>query len=248
MKKGIFVLSVLMLAGFAGMAQFKKGTRLFGASLASAFINTAKGDVTAPGTAGFQREGNSFNLGLTPSYGWFTKENLAFGVNMTVQTSGSKYFSKFRDTSFIKDNSSTYSVGIGGFARYYLGKNQTGSTRTFAQLALGAGIGGGKSDGFAYGSDAVDSYFLTYDNKVTSNVFYNAGLTLGLTHMLNSHVGLDLGIGYSFVNNKNVYKNTTKYDYKVQADVTLESNQTYVIKNHGVNISAGFQIFLDPKK
>jgi hypothetical protein len=235
-----------------GQVVFKKGMRVVGASLGSLIFNSDRSPVSFNGgSTSYKIEGNSFNIGVTPSMGWFVSDRMLVGTSLNVQMSNQvKYNKSNAGNTFQKDKSSTYSIGVGGFLRYYVQQKTAGNTRLFGQVGLTLGTGGGKGDGFSFGEDISGAYKVTYENKVTNPLYQTVGLSLGLTHMVNDHVGIDFSVGYAFTNNKNEYVNITNYDYTppAVADVRLESKPTYKIRNHGISVGVGFQIFLSPRK
>lgn len=172
--------------------------------------------------------------------GWFISEHTVIGALLNLYYNHDKTFDESGGTTFDRNTSNTFNIGIGGFARNYF--NSSGSVLPFGQFNLNFGTGSSSKNGFYYiGSDKY-----TYDGKSSGNFYINSGLAFGITKMLNAHTGLDFFGGYTYSYNKNTFKTTTQ--------VTGSTNQTNISEptqkftNHGFSIGAGFQIFLEGRK
>lgn len=228
-------------------AQFQKGMRMAGVSIGTVSYNSGKADYTYPSpTIGYTRNTNDFGLSLSPNYGWFITPNTVIGASLNVAYKHSKIFDEDagNGNTFNKDESNSFSIGVGGFARNYF--STSGKFYPFAQFGFNFGIGSADQKGFYFkGSDKY-----TYNGKASGSFFANTGLALGLTKLLNKHTGLDFSIGYNFSYSKNSFKTTTLIDLTNNGtvDQTNISEPTQKFTNHGVSFSVGFQIFLEGKK
>lgn len=249
MQKSLFFITLISFFSHPSFSQFKKGTRMPGATVGSIFYNNGNTDISFPApTQGYSYKTNSFGLSLTPSMGWFISDNTAIGASLNLNPSGTKSTYEFNGVTYKKDESTTFNFGIGGFARNYFGNNS--SFIPFGQISLNLGISTLSTEGFFYGGSGSGAYKDAYDGKSSGGFFTNASLALGLTKMLNEHTGLDIFAGYNFSYNKNTVKTTSTRDDGANGsiDLTLISEPTTKFTNHGFMIGAGFQVFLQARK
>lgn len=137
----------------------------------SCFAQTEKGKQLLGGTAdmsmSFQSTTSTFFMNFSPTFGVFAVKNFviggrySFGVNSRRALTASK---EYRTTS-------TFTAGIGPFAKYYFGKKQI--------------------KGFV----AANGSYLVSTTMVKSNVSnlngYTAGGSVGCAYFFNEHVGLE---------------------------------------------------------
>jgi hypothetical protein len=244
-----FFAGIFLLAAMTGQAQFKKGDRMAGASVASALFNSGNTDVTFPQVRGYESKSTQYSVRLEPSFAWFISEKTAVGASVNINPAGQKATYKDQGTTFQEDKTTSFNIGIGGFLRNYFGNN-TSSFMPFGQVGVNAGISSGSSEGFKYYDDVID-YKLSYEGESSGGFFANALLQFGLTKMVGESTGLDIYIGYNYSYNKNTFKTTTKRDnapYDGIAEQTITNEPTSKFTNHGVIVGVGFQIFLRGKK
>lgn len=221
-------------------AQFSKSTRMVGASFGNAFFNSGKKEVSAPApTVGYNSDINSVGLSLVPNYGWFISSSTVVGARVSVGYKYDKVIDAINNVAFRKDIQKTFSGMIGGFARTYFKES---GFMPFAQVNVDAGISNATTDGFFY----TTTYKETYSGKSSGDFTADGGLSLGVTKMLNDHVGLDIAAGYLYTYNKNKFTTNTErdVDYNGTIDETGKSELTTKSTNHGFSISVGFQVFL----
>jgi hypothetical protein len=247
-RKFVQVLAILLLINFSVNGQFKKGMRMAGATVATAFFNSGTTDVTyPPPTQGYTARTSSFGLNISPQFGWFISENTVIGVSLLINPSSNKASFEFNGTTYQEDKATTFNAGLGGFARNYFGSSS--GFKPFGQFSFNVGISNQKTDGFFYGS-TPGVYKQIYDGKSTGGFFANTTLTLGLTKMLNPNTGLDIYAGYTYSYNKNTVKTTFQTDTGNDGsiDFTEIREPTSKFSNHGFMIGVGFQVFLEPRK
>jgi hypothetical protein len=243
-KMALIVLTILINTMVNG--QFKKGMRMVGATVGSAFFNSGKADYSyPPPTTGYTSNSNSFGATLNPSMGWFVSDNTAIGALLNLGYDHQKDFDEnVSGVTFNKNISKSFHFGIGGFARNYF--NSSGNLKPFGQFNLNFGIGSSSNNGFYFiGGDKS-----SFNGKSSGDFFINAGLALGFTKMLNSNTGVDFSLGYTYSYNKKEFKTTTLTDLgnNGSIDLTAISDPTQKFTNHGVAIGVGFQVFLNKKK
>jgi hypothetical protein len=225
-------------------AQPKKGLRMAGTSIGNLYFNSGETDYSDPNIqGGYTSQNRNFGLAFTPSLGWFINDNTAVGALVTLNYRHQKISDISTGTTFRRTTTDFFDFGIGGFARNYF--NTSGNWMPFGQFMTNFGLSASKHDGFSYSGNDKS----TFDGKSSGDFFANAGLSAGLTRMLNANTGLDLYIGYNFSYSKNTYKTTTLIDLgnNGSIDQTAISEPTAKFTNHGFAVGAGFQIFLNGK-
>jgi hypothetical protein len=246
LKRILLSIAGLLFIGFA-QAQFSKGDKMVGATIGSVFFNSGKSDYSYPApTTGFSSNVKSFGVNFTPMYGWFISDKTVMGASFLLDYGHQKTFDKdgSNGNTFNEDQSNHFNIGIGGFARNYF--STSGGFSPFGQVAINFGISSSSSKGFYFtGSDKS-----TYDGSSSGGFFANAGLSLGMTKMLNPHTGLDIFLGYNYSYTKNEFKKVTQFDMGNNGtiDQTSTSQPTTKYTNNGVTAGIGLQVFLEGKK
>lgn len=246
-KKHLFTLLAGTLA-LAGKAQFSKGDRMVGASVASVVYNSGSSDISVDQIGDNTSRITNFNFSLTPSMGWFLSEKTAVGASLNINPYGNKTTYEQNGSTYQKDKSNSFNIGLGGFARHYLGGS--GSLFPFGQFGFNLGFSSLKTEGFFYGGAAPNAYKLTYDGSSSGGFFANASLQAGITRMTGENAGLDFYIGYNYGYNKNTFTKTTLRDNGNDGtvDETLKNKTTTSFTNHGFQLGVGFQVFLRKRK
>lgn len=241
MKLFTILFSVLFLTCTGSIqAQFSKGTRMVGATIGSAFFNSGKSEYSvASSTPGYTSNTNAIGINLSPSFGWFLNSSTVVGGRLLFGYDYDKIIDDQNNITFRKNEDKQFSVSLGAFARKYFG---TDGFIPFAQLNIDAGTGNTKKEGFYYASN----YKETYSGKSSGDFVADAGLSLGLTKMLNKNVGLDIFAGYLYSYEKTKMKTTTSKDIDYNGTIDEEgiSNLTTKSTTHGVHIGIGLQVFL----
>jgi len=172
--KRVFALIVLLLLLInTGInAQLKKGIRMVGASVGSAFFNSSQSDYSYPApTTGYTSTGNNFGINLNPSMGWFVSDNTAIGALLNFGYTHQKTFAKAANGNiFNRDISNSFNMGFGGFARNYF--KSSGTMMPFGQFNLNGGIGSASNKGFYFTNSDKNSY----DGKSSGDFFINTGV------------------------------------------------------------------------
>ena len=74
--KSLFAGCFYYLAGIATSAQFNKGDKMVGASVASIFFNSGNADISVASVGNNISKITSYGVSITPSVGWFISEKL----------------------------------------------------------------------------------------------------------------------------------------------------------------------------
>jgi hypothetical protein len=249
MRQKIFLFCLfLMVNSIAVNAQFAKGDKMVGATVASIVFNSGNTDITTASIGNGTSKITNYSVSISPQLGWFISEKTAVGVTLNINPNGQKTTYQGNGNTYQSDKSTAFNIGIGGFVRnYFSGK---AAWMPFGQFGLNGGISNLKTDGFFYYDPPVPYYKYTYSGNSSGGVFINSALDLGLTKMMGDNAGLDIFIGYNFSYDKNTFKRT-KLDYLTSTDnnPTTEKNETTnKFTNHGFALGVGFQVFLRGKK
>ena len=243
-----YLLPLLTLSITAANAQFKKGDKMAGTSVASVVYNSGNSDISVANIGDNKSKNTNYSVNLSPSLGWFVSENTAIGVSLNINPASKKVTYEQNGSTYQSDKASNFNIGIGGFARNYFSKG--GSLLPFGQASINAGISSYKEEGFFYGGTGSSAYKQTYDGSSSGGFFANATFTGGFTKMMGENAGLDFYLGYNFSYNKNVFKRTTLRDdgNNGSIDTRGENETTTKFTNHGFLLGVGFQVFLRGKK
>jgi hypothetical protein len=246
LKKWSFLI-LCAIAGASAHAQFSKGDRMVGASIASLLYNSGHADVSFPSVPGYSSQTTSYGIRIEPVAGWFISGNTAIGGSLVIHPFGQKVTYEDNGTTFQEDKSNNFDIGLGAFARYYI--DDSGNFLPYGQLGFNAGISSASTEGFRYYSGPPDRKE-TYDGESSGGFFTNASFQIGLTKMLNNQVGLDLFAGYTYSYNKNTFTTNTQTDVGLDGTIDLRSENETTTKftNHGFIIGVGLQVFLTKKK
>ena len=246
-QKGLFAIA---LAAFTLplQAQFKKGDRMAGASVATAIYNSGSTDATIAQIGTTKSVSRNYNVNITPNMGWFVSEKTAVGGTLILNPNGTKISYEQNNTTFQTDKNNRFDIGLGGFARHYLGNS--GNFLPFGQLGFNLGISSLKTEGFFYGGLGSTAYKTSYEGSTSGGFFANASLQAGFTRMAGENAGLDIYAGYTYGYNKNTFDRTTLRDNgnDGSVDETQTNSTTTKFTNHGFFLGVGFQVFLRKKK
>ena len=246
-KTSLFCL-FLMLNSIAINAQFAKGDKMVGASVASIFFNSGNADFSTVSIGNSTSKITSYGVSITPSMGWFISDKTVIGATLNINPNGQKTTYEQNGSTYQSDKSNGFNIGIGGFARNYFSGNK--SMSPFGQVSLNAGISNLKTEGFLYVGSGPSGYKQTYSGNSSGGFFANATFTAGFTKMMGESAGLDFYIGYNYSYNKNTFKRTTLRDNGNNGtiDERGENETTTKFTNHGFAFGVGFQVFLKGKK
>src|SRR5258705_10005637 len=246
-KTSLFCL-FLMANSMAIKAQFAKGDKMVGASVASIVFNSGNADISVASIGNNISKITNYGVSITPSIGWFISDKTAVGAMLNINPNGQKTTYEENGNTYQSDKLNGFNIGIGGFVRnYFSGKS---AWMPFGQFSLNGGISNQKTDGFFYYKGGVPYYKYTYSGNSSGGSFVNAALDLGLTKMFGDNAGLDFFIGYNFAYNKSTFKKTTLF-YDSINDPILDvgkNETTNKFTNHGFVLGLGFQVFLRGKK
>ncbi len=229
-------------------AQFKKGDKMAGASVASFVFNSGSSDITVESVGSNTAKTKGYSINISPSLGWFLNENTVAGFTLSLNPGSDKTSYQQNGSTYQNDKASKYNIGAGGFVRSFFGDSKT--LKPFAQASINAGASSLKTDGFFYYNTGNPLYKQTYDGKSSGGFFLNAALTGGFTKMIGEYTGLDFYLGYNFSVNNYTFKKTTLYYTSANDNNPTKgiNNTTTKFTNNGVIVGIGFQVFIRGKK
>jgi hypothetical protein len=247
MQQKLAFVALAVLFSVSVNSQLKKGNKMVGVSVGSAFFNSSSTDFSS--SIGSSTTSNdNFGVNLNPSIGWFVSDNIAVGIMPSLGYSKIKELGKSSSgNTYLKNETSQFNFSIGGFARYYF-KGANEKMRLFGQYNLSVGMGGSKTDGYEY--ERLGVYVDRYNRKSSGDFTANTGVLLGASKFLNNHIALDFFVGYNFSFNKSNPKGSSLRDYTNPAtgDETQEVDYDQKVTGNNVVLGVGFQIFLEKKK
>ena len=249
MQQKTVLFSLLLLVSTITLhAQFAKGDRIAGASVASIFFNSGSADISVASIGNNRSKITNYGVSITPAIGWFISGKTAVGASLIINPNGQKTTYEQNGSTYQSDKSNGFNIGVGGFVRnYFSGKS---FLSPFGQISLNGGITSLKTEGFFYGGSGPGAYKQTYTGNSSGGSFVNATFSAGLTKMMGENAGLDFFAGYNFSYNKNLFKKTTLRDNGNDGsiDERAENETTTKFTNHGFIFGVGFQVFLRKKK
>lgn len=240
---------IMAITGASATAQFNKGDRMVGPSIATLFFNSGSSDIEVASIGSNKSVIRNYSVSIVPSLGWFISDNTVVGAMLNINPNGQKVTYEQNGSTYQSDKSNGFNIGAGGFVRnFFPGNNK--SLVPFVQLGLNAGFSNLKTEGFFYGGAIPANYKLTYTGESNGGAFVNAAFAGGLTKMVGENAGLDFYIGYNYSYNKNVFKKTTLRDNGNDGSIDErgENQTTTKFTNHGFAAGVGFQVFLRGKK
>ncbi|MBK8951331.1 MAG: hypothetical protein IPM85_02190 [Chitinophagaceae bacterium] len=182
-----YLLPILILANITANAQFKKGDKMAGASVAAIVFNSGSSDISVANIGDNKSKNTNYSINISPSLGWFVSENTAVGFSLNINPTSQKVTYEQTGSTYQSDKASNFNIGVGGFARNYFSKG--GSLLPFGQASVNAGISSYKEEGFFYGGSGGSAYKQTYDGSSSGGFFANATFTGGFTKMMGENAG-----------------------------------------------------------
>ena len=247
MKKVIYLflvsLSVIGICATA-QAQFKPGTLLIGTTIGSTGYSRASSDYVYDLGGTRNATTKTYTLSAGPQIGLFITSRLVAGGTFTFNYSDvnnqTANVSAAQLPSSATSNTHTFSTAIGPFMRYYF-SSLSARNIFYAQANSSFGSGTGSSSGTS--NNGTSTGVIT--GKV-SNIFnWNAGASVGMTHLFYHRIGMDFALGYNYAHAKSYNENTT-VSTKISTGglTTATNNYTLATATNGVTASVGFHFFL----
>lgn len=231
MKKALIPVLVLALA-VSAFPQNKKGNLLIGTYLGSTGLSFGSSESGSSGSTNRSKsESSSFSLGIGPSIGYFLTDTLVVGSSLSISYGSSGSEGSYTESEATSESSSSsIYMSIGPFVRYYFG-DVNPRKMPYVHAYLGTSLYP------VYSGHYENSGGTEYDYSYTRYSSFNGGIQVGMERFLNSAIGLQYYIGYSFSHSSYEYD----YDYEDGSDYSYDYKST----SHGLSVGIGIQIHLD---
>jgi|GEM_PF-6125286 len=243
LKCVLLLLSLVFISSHA-FAQLKKGTFLTEANFGDLYYSQSASKYVSGGIQSAKYKGNYLSFSLYPTVGIFLTERFVLGAELDILYSSSKSTSFDKnDIKSSKSNSSSLSLGLLPFGRYYFWKSGDEKSMFYAQL--GGGIYGNitrKNEYTAFNTSGEESYKTKYDypkkyNSLSGNVM------VGWNRFLTENIAFNVNLGYEYTKTAETYKFTTTSD--LSSTTSSEFKSTYTSGN--IRWGLGLTMFI-PRK
>jgi hypothetical protein len=230
--KRILIPVLILAVAVAAFPQNKKGNLLIGTYLGSTGLSFGSSESgSSSSTDRSKSDSSGFSIGIGPSIGYFLTDKLVLGTSLSISYGTSRYENSYTESDYTsKSDSHSLYLSIGPFVRYYLGAPNA-KRMPYVHVSAGTSLYP------SYGGHYETSNDYEYDYSYKSYSSWNAGVQLGYEHFVNSVIGLQYYVGYSFSH----YSYEYKYEYPDSPDYTSDYKST----SHGLNVGVGIQIHLD---
>jgi hypothetical protein len=225
-------------------AQLKKGNYLVEGNFGNIGLSKSDYKYETGGTTPTTSSGDSKNtsIGIYPRAGIFVADKLVIGTEFSIYLYSNKNNSF--NTTGAKTNeskSSSTSLGLLPFVRYYFASSKDGKSMFFGQLTGGVSIDlANKYESVNYNAaGAVSStYKYNYPKKYST---FSGNAVVGWNRFLSENVALNFNLGYRY--SKSTQTNT--YTSTTGAGVATTSGETKsTFDNSGINWNMGFTMII----
>jgi hypothetical protein len=226
------------------VAQFKKGTVMMGTTVGTTAYSSANSDYDFDNGNTRSTGTKTYTFGIGPQIGVFISPNVVVGGSLTINLNNTKVNTVNDNTNYTstgtKTNTTTTTVSLGPFLRYYFAQVK-GNNWFYTQVNGSVGTGGGSSSGSSFATTTTN----TTTGKVSDILNWNAGGSIGMTHFIDKHIGMDFSLGYTYTHAHSDNDNTTYTTNKSSGALTASTNNyTLGTTTNGVTLGVGFHWFL----
>src|SRR5689334_20350920 len=106
---------ILFLLPVTALAQFSKGDKMVGTTIASVVVNSGTADITVTSIGENTSKINTYNIAVQPSIGWFMSDQTVFGVGININPTGNTTTYEQGGNTYQKDKMNTFDIGLGVF-------------------------------------------------------------------------------------------------------------------------------------
>lgn len=246
--KHIIAAVLLCITASSGIfAQVSKGSLFIGPSLTTTTYNAVNNDYNYADSGLRKTTNHNFGIGASPQIGIFVTNHLVVGGSLGFNLTSNKQSINSSEGNVISSDTkrNTFTIDAGPFARYYFFNGTPGKNLFFTQLDARVGTGSGKTTGS--GDNVINSYI---SSGKTSNIFtWDAGGSVGLTHLIQKNIGLDIYAGYDYGIDKSHVLNTTNNTVKGTGVSSVSDSQyDLTAHNNDFKFGVGFHWFLASHK
>jgi len=207
MKKSILILLTFFVIK-ASYSQTEKGKMFIGGQ-----INVSGNSQNRLDTL-YKNNYKSKGITLSPTFGYFIKDNIAIGANITFRYLNSKQTNKYTNITPTSrsDKSTSIGYGIGGFVRYY--SNINDKFKFFLQGDLS----------YLKTEQKVTQSNYPIDQDYTNNSI-SCLISPGLVYFVTPNFGIQTTFG------------NLNYSFNIQKDKTKSYDNHYITNNYGLNLN-----------
>jgi len=233
--KNLLSAAIALIISMQLFSQNKKGNWMVGTYIGSTGASFGKSESSASGSPTINKsKGNSFNIGVGPSIGYYFSDNMVIGTSFGLSYYNSKSDNSNTTTTNTYESKYHYVYfSLGPYGRFYLGKNN-GKGMPFVQLNAGISLYPGYKG--EYNPSTGTGY--TYETEDYHPLY--AGVQFGYEHFLNTVLGLQYYIGYSYSHSDY----NTVYHYPSSPDISYNNTNN----NHNINFGVGLVLHFECTK
>jgi hypothetical protein len=126
MRKTISISCLFLMANsMAIMAQFAKGDKMVGASVASIFFNSGNTDISTTSIGNATSKITSYGISITPQIGWFLSDKIAIGATLNINPNGQKTTYQENGSTYQSDKSNGFNIGLAPLSASYFAGNSS---------------------------------------------------------------------------------------------------------------------------
>jgi hypothetical protein len=223
-------------------AQLSKGTVFVGTTIGTSSYASESDNLDYTSGTNINRDTKSktYAFSVGPLVGVFVTNHLVVGgtinYSITHRKSNETLQSSVNVPTTAFTNTTTYTVNIGPFARYYFYNKPTSRNAIYLQVNATAGTGNGTTTNS--GVNVNSSY--TTDGQVSNITNWNAGTSLGLTHFFSHTVGMDVAFGYTYTSSKSDNNNNTTTTTNGGIATSVLNNYNETTLTNGLSFGVGF--------
>ncbi|HZY37916.1 MAG TPA: hypothetical protein VFE53_14760 [Mucilaginibacter sp.] len=226
MKKIILAGMFCIAATTILKAQGSKGNLFVGTDIGSTSYNSINMSTNTNGNI-ITSDTKEYTIGVAPAIGIFLSDHLVFGGDLSVNYTYDKDNETDNSGGAVLSSSSTRNIthfDIGPFVRYYFFADKPSKTMFYLQAngTVGAGSGSGS---------ITDASAVATNSNISGLFVYSAGGSVGISHYILKNVGLNFGLGYSYLHQS--YSNNSG-----------STTSSITSGNSGISLSAGFHVIL----
>ncbi|MBN1938748.1 MAG: outer membrane beta-barrel protein [Candidatus Aminicenantes bacterium] len=230
--KRILIPVLILAVAVSAFPQNKKGNLLIGTSIGSAGLSFGSSESgSSSSTNRSESESSGYSFGIGPTIGYFFTDKFVAGAYLGVGFNSNRSSNTQTESDYeSKSNSHSVYLSLGPFVRYYLGApnaKRMPYIHAYISTSLYPSYGGHYETNSGY----------EYDYGYESYSYWGGGVQLGYEHFVNSAIGLQYYVGYSFSR----YSYEYKYEYPDRDDQLSEYKST----SNGLTVGVGIQIHLD---
>jgi hypothetical protein len=238
-------IAILTLSFSAAQAQFTRGTVMLGTSIGSTGYSSANSDYGYDVGTFRTTSTHNFTISGGQQMGIFLSPHLVIGATPSLAYTTSHVKTDIQNTNNTSTGSNattnTFTISIGPYVRYYFA-SVPGNNWFYFQGNGSVGTGTGSNSGNSFTATSTSAI----NGKVSDIFTWNAGGSLGITHLFYKRIGLDLSVGYLHAHTHNYNVNNTSTINKTSGDLSASTNNyTLGTGTNSATLGFGFHWFME---